>query len=89
MLRCRLLTSLSLRGVQHQLDAYQHWYNHHRPHGALNGLTPEEAWHGRKAPRPSSFRADDGQPPHIRIRRIPCRGDPYLPVIDIKIRMAA
>ncbi len=22
------------------LDAFQHLYNHHRPHGALDGLTP-------------------------------------------------
>ncbi len=22
------------------LDAFQHRYNHHRPHGALDGLTP-------------------------------------------------
>ena len=28
--------------IAHHVDAFQHLYNHHRPHGALDGLTPNE-----------------------------------------------
>lgn len=30
--------------LQHQLDAWLHHYNHHRPHRAANGATPAERW---------------------------------------------
>jgi len=28
--------------IAQHVDAFQHLYNHHRPHGALDGLTPSE-----------------------------------------------
>ncbi|WP_292540246.1 integrase core domain-containing protein [Mesorhizobium sp.] len=28
--------------IAEHVDAFQHLYNHHRPHGALDGLTPNE-----------------------------------------------
>ena len=28
--------------IAEHVDAFQHLYNHHRPHGALEGLTPNE-----------------------------------------------
>lgn len=28
--------------IADHVDAFQHLYNHHRPHGALDGLTPAE-----------------------------------------------
>jgi transposase InsO family protein len=34
------------------LDSYQHLYNHHRPHGALAGMTPAQYLAGRSAQRP-------------------------------------
>ena len=30
--------------LQAHLDDYQHFYNHHRPHSALDGATPFERW---------------------------------------------
>jgi len=35
-------------------------------------------------PEPIMFRARDVSPPTIQIRRRNCRGDPSLPVIEIK-----
>ena len=37
------------------LDSYQHLYNHHRPHGALAGMTPAQylAQHSATRPQPS------------------------------------
>ncbi len=86
--RC-VLTGLSPRNIQRQLDAYQHGYNHRRPHAALDGRTPEEAWQGCELPKPVSFRACDNRSPRICIRRIHCRGDPHLPVVEIALRKAA
>jgi transposase InsO family protein len=34
----------NLAGLQHQLDDYLAFYNHDRPHSALRGATPAEAW---------------------------------------------
>lgn len=28
--------------IAEHVDAFQHLYNHHRPHGALDGCTPNE-----------------------------------------------
>jgi putative transposase len=84
-----ILTGFTLRHVQHRLDHYRHWYNHHRPHSALRGLTPEEAWNGQSLPAAQSFRAGEPLKPHIRIRRVHCRGDPHLPVVEIALRKAA
>jgi transposase InsO family protein len=34
------------------LDSFQHLYNHHRPHGALAGLTPKQYLDQRRAEEP-------------------------------------
>jgi transposase InsO family protein len=34
--------------LQTELNLYVFWYNHHRPHQALGGRTPFEAYHGLK-----------------------------------------
>jgi transposase InsO family protein len=34
----------TLRQLQHQLDAYRDYYNHHRGHAALRRATPHHAW---------------------------------------------
>jgi transposase InsO family protein len=31
------------------IDSFQHLYNHHRPHGALGGLTPDQYRRATKA----------------------------------------
>jgi len=84
-----VLTGLSARSIQRHLDRYQHWYNHHRPHSALDGQTPGEAWGGEDMPQPLPFRASDASRPHIAVRRVPWRGDPRLPVLQIQVRRAA
>jgi transposase InsO family protein len=84
-----VLTGLARSSIQRRLDHYHHWYNQHRPHSALRGLTPEEAWAGVALSEPIPFRQRDAVKPHIRIRRINCRGDSLLPIIEIEIRKAA
>lgn len=39
-------------GLQTQLDAFLLYYNHERPHRALHGATPFEAWQATEPARP-------------------------------------
>ena len=84
-----VLTGLRQRGIQRRLDAFEDWFNKHRPHSALHGLTPREAREGRCLPKPVAIRARDQLQPQIEIRRTHYRGDPRLPVVDLSVRLAA
>jgi transposase InsO family protein len=43
----RLLTiPLQIDVMQEEVDCFLHWYNHHRPHQALGGVTPFERYAG-------------------------------------------
>jgi transposase InsO family protein len=55
----------TLAHLQVQLDGFRAYYNHHRPHRALQGRTPLVAFHARLHARPA------GPPPvtHFRVRR--------------------
>lgn len=57
--------------LQQQLDAWLHRYNHHRPHRALRGGTPAEAWRAtdRASPGPPI-----GELPHSHRKTIDHRG---------------
>jgi len=44
----------SLDALNHILDAFQHLYNHYRPHGALAGLTPAAYLAKSRAENPPS-----------------------------------
>ena len=48
---------LSLQKLAERVDAFQHLYNHHRPHGALAGLTPAKSL--------SIRRAEEAAPSHM------------------------
>ena len=84
-----VLCGLSRTSIQYRLDNYRHWYNHHRPHSAIDGLTPDEAWNATELSEPIPIRCRNPVKPGIRVRRINCRGDPYLPVIQITLSKAA
>jgi hypothetical protein len=71
-----------------RLDTYRHRHNECRPHGAWGERTPEEAWRGLRFPPPVTLRAGDPLKVTLEIRRLRCRGDPRLPVIQI-LRKAA
>jgi transposase InsO family protein len=43
----------TLGALQEQLDAFRHYYNHMRPHRALSGSTPLQAYSGRVKARPA------------------------------------
>ena len=84
-----VITRPSTNGIQRHLENFRHWYNDLRPHSALCGITPNEAWEGRSIPHPTSFRARDAVNCNINVQRLRCRGDPWLPVIEITVRRAA
>jgi transposase InsO family protein len=84
-----VLTGLTQRGIQRRLDHFEAWFNKHRPHSALQGRTPQEAWEGRVLPEPVPIRARDQLQPQSEIRRRHYRGDPRLPVVEISVRLAA
>ena len=84
-----VLPGLTRKGIQRQLDNFRHWYNDFRPHSALQTITPNEAWEGHSLPRPIPIRTSDAVKSDINIRRLRCRGDPRLPVIEIAVRRAA
>lgn len=50
--------------LQHQLDEFRRYYNHQRPHRALERSTPGEAYHATPKAQPATARA----PGHYRIR---------------------
>jgi transposase InsO family protein len=84
-----VLTGLTQRGIQRRLDDFGAWYNESRPHSALQGRAPQEAWQGYVLPRPVPIRARDQRQPQIEVRRTHYRGDPRLPVLEISMRLAA
>jgi transposase-like protein len=84
-----VLTGLTIQSIQRRIDDFGAWCNGYRPHSALHGLTPQEAWEGRVLPEPISIWARDQRQPQIEIRRRHYHGDPHLPVIEISVRLAA
>lgn len=54
----------TLAELQPQLDAYRAYYNAERPHRALHGRTPLEAFNGRLKARPIGAQHDG----HFRVR---------------------
>jgi len=55
----------SLQALQEQLDAFRHYYNHMRPHRALHGRTPLQAYSARLKARPAGASAAA----HFRVRQ--------------------
>jgi transposase InsO family protein len=55
----------TLSELQGQLDAFVRYYNHVRPHRALAGRTPLQAYSARVKARP----ADTSPPSHFRVRQ--------------------
>ena len=76
-----VLTGLTQKGIQRRLDRFGAWFNELRPHSAVHGLTPQEAWEGRVLPEPVPIRARDRLQPQIEIRREHYHGDPRLPIL--------
>ncbi len=84
-----VLTGLTQRGIQRKIEDFKDWFNEVRPHSALHGLTPQEAWEGRVLAEPVPIRARDRLDPQIEVRRRHYHGDPRLPVLEISVRLAA
>jgi len=84
-----VLLSLTVRGIQTRLDRYKLWFNSHRVHQAIDGLTPDEAANGSVRNAPIAFRAVDEINPMITVERLKCRGDPHLPIVRIEVKLRA
>ncbi len=70
----RILVPLGLDPMRQEVACYATWYNVHRPHQALAGLTPAEA-HGSEAHGAVSFEPRPRWPAHLdeqreRVRRL-------------------
>lgn len=57
----------SLAELQHQLDQFRTYYNHHRPHRALHGATPAERFLATAPARPADTPIDLPRPPTLSI----------------------
>jgi transposase InsO family protein len=55
----------TLSGLQEQLDAFRHYYNDIRPHRALDGRTPLQAYSARLKARPAGASTQT----HFRVRQ--------------------
>jgi hypothetical protein len=75
---------LSIQSLQHRFDRFQTWYNEHRPHAALEGQTPIEAWDGVQLPSPIPIHQAEMYDVDVGITRQPYRGDPSLPIVSIR-----
>jgi transposase InsO family protein len=60
----RQVPAKTLSELQEQLDTFRHYYNHIRPHRALKGATPLQAFSARVKARPAGAVAG----PHFRVR---------------------
>jgi putative transposase len=72
-----VLVAVCGRAMQRRLDSYRFWYNAHRPHSALGGRTPEEAWMGQRLAEAIPLRALDAAKAWIEVRRGRCRGGAF------------
>jgi transposase InsO family protein len=75
----------SVRPLQRRLDRYLAWYNEHRPHAALGGRTPDEAWKRIELQTPIPIRAADPDEIVLQVRRRSYRDDPALPIVTIRV----
>ena len=55
--------------LQAQLDWFVEFYNHRRPHRALRGATPAEAWAARSPAGPAEEPIDVGRPARVTLTR--------------------
>jgi len=57
----------NLAQLQHQLDQFRHYYNHERPHRALNGTTPALRFHASPPAQPATTAIGVARPPTMII----------------------
>ena len=90
----RILVPFRLDAMRKELACYMIWYNEHRPHQALTGLTPAEVYHGsapagravRFEPRPLWPVAGDGRARRARRLHLIVKfvqGQRHLPVVAL------
>ena len=90
--RC-LLVPLSLAAMRREIRLYATWYNTHRPHMTLAGMTPHEVYAGRSAPRqrleprpnwPCGPRGRGADGDSFRLAVSYVEGRKHLPIIELR-----
>ena len=90
----RLVITLRIEAMRHDLSTYASWFNEHRPHQALGGSTPFEVYEGR-TPANQTLRFEPRAKWPVRhdavLSRVPLtlsvtchRGGRHLPIIELK-----
>ena len=84
---CRVIhVPHALHAMRAELDAYVVWYNEHRPHQSLRGLTPKERLGGAELPTRGKSggqpRAEPRAPPVLVLTRF--RGREHLPIVELR-----
>ncbi len=88
--RC-ILVPFRLDAMREELACYMIWYNEHRPHQALDGLTPNEVYRGevspepgvRFEPRPRWPAADNSRARRLHLTIKFMEGRRHLPVVEL------
>ena len=82
----RVLVPLRHTDTVAELDAYVKWYNHHRPHQGLAGLTPNEKCLGSSSPnelgKPPRSPITETGPPTLVVHYL--AGKKHLPIVELK-----
>jgi hypothetical protein len=73
-----------VRAIQRRLDVLRDYYNAERVNQGAGGLTPDQAWAGKKRLKSKAIRAHDPQF-KFTIRRRWFRGDRHLPVVEVTV----
>jgi len=96
----RILVPFRDGEMRSEIDDIVGWYNGHRPHEALGGMTPDEVWSGampvaereRFEVRPRYPLRARGSPngdalrvSSVTLRVTPFRGRKHLPVIELEV----
>lgn len=71
--------------VQAHFERFLRYYNLHRTHQALSGLTPECVASGQGPPKARRYLAADPVKPVFRAERIAFEGDHHLPVLKLTV----
>jgi hypothetical protein len=75
-----------IHAMRPELDAYVTWYNEHRPHQSLRGLTPKQRLDGTELPARGKGggkpRGEPRAPPVLVVTKF--RGRAHLPIVELR-----
>ena len=78
-----ILLPLNLRSMRFELGLYITWYNEHRPHQSLSGMTPMEVYSGADPPS-RTFRLPNSRLPNMELSVEHYHGRLPLPIVSLR-----